>query len=400
MTLVEAKAHPLAFNPRDPEFLDNPYPTYARLRKDDPLHHAATGDLWLTRYADVEAVLADRRFGRATPQYTARSTVLEGQAIPPSMLFQNPPQHTRLRALVARAFTPRTIERLRPVITNIADGLLNRIVAQTTFDLVEDYAFPLPAIVIAEMLGVPPAERHQFHAWTSAVAAAVDSTASTDEQSRGALARAQMAEYFADLVAIRRDQPRDDLISDLIGVHDTGDRLSLGELLSMCALLLAAGHETTVNLIANGVLTLIQHPDQLSLLRKNPALLPGAVEELLRFEAPVQITDRVALEHVNLDGERIEAGERVIVGIGAANRDAAVFDQPDRLDITRNPNPHLSFSHGIHFCLGASLARLEGQLAVWSLLERLSDMELNGPIVRASNPMFRTLRHVPLWGRV
>jgi cytochrome P450 len=288
------------------------------------------------------------------------------------------------------------IERLRPRIAAIAAELLDRVGQRRAFDLVDDYAFPLPAIVIAELLGVPATDRDRFHDWTSAVAAAIDSTATLEERTRGAQAREEMADYFAELVTLRSNRPDNDLISELVAVHQAGDRLSFGELLSMCALLLAAGHETTVNLIANGVLTLARHPDQLLLLRQHPALLPRAVEELLRYEAPVQLTDRVALHDLELGGTPVRQGERVIVSIGAANRDAAVFDWPEQLDITREPNPHLAFGHGIHFCLGASLARLEGQLAVATLLERFPQLGVAGAPVRGTNPMFRTLRHVPL----
>ena len=385
-----------AFDPRDAAFLADPYPLYARLRATDPLHRAASGDLWLTRYADVEAALTDRRLGKSAPAYRARPKALAGEAVPPSMLFQNPPDHTRLRALVLRAFTPRMIERLRPRIAAIAGELLDRVGQRRAFDLVDDYAFPLPAIVIAELLGVPAADRDRFHGWTSAVAAAVDSTATVEERAHGAQAREEMADYFADLVAVRTKRPESDLLSELVAVHEAGDRLSFGELLSMCALLLAAGHETTVNLIANGVLALVRQPDQLLLLRQQPALLPRAVEELLRFEAPVQLTDRVALEDLELGGTPMRQGERVIVSIGAANRDPAVFDRPEHLDITREPNPHLSFGHGIHFCLGASLARLEGQLAVATLLERFPALEVADAPLRGTNPMFRTLRRAPL----
>jgi pimeloyl-[acyl-carrier protein] synthase len=295
-----------------------------------------------------------------------------------------------------RAFTPRMIERLRPRIARIADDLLDRLPDRAEFDLVEDYAFPLPAIVIAEMLGVPDGDVDRFHGWTSAVAAAVDSTATPEERARGSQAREQMGDYFADLVTTHRQQPRDDLISGLVALEQAGDRLNFGELLSMCALLLAAGHETTVNLIANGVLTLVQLPEHMTVLRDNPDLLPHAIEELLRYEPPVQQTDRVALEDLELSGTLVRQGERVIVSIGAANRDAAVFRDPDVVDITRDPNPHLAFGHGIHFCLGPSLARLEGLYAVSALLRRFPRMQVTGPVIRGRNPMFRSLRHVQL----
>jgi cytochrome P450 len=389
MTLMQK----VAFDPRTPDFLNDPYPHYARLRTDEPAYRSPTGDVWLTRYADVQLALTDRRFGKSAPAYSARSSALGGEPVPPSMLFQNPPDHTRLRALVTRAFTPRTVERLRPRIAAIAEDLLER--AGDEFDLVDAFAFPLPAMVIAELLGIPGEEQPLFQKWTSDVAGAVDSTADDAARLRGAAAREQMAAYFASLVDERSRQPREDLISQLVAVHESGDRLSLGELLSMCALLLAAGHETTVSLIANAVLTLAPRPTDWTRLRMEPTRMPLAVEELLRYESPVQLTDRVALEQVAIAGHRIEVGQRVIAAIGAANRDPDVFTDPDRLDLTREPNPHVAFGHGIHFCLGAPLARMEGQLALCALVLRFSNIEA-GPATRGTTPMFRTIRSLPV----
>jgi pimeloyl-[acyl-carrier protein] synthase len=382
----------LALDPRAPEFLQDPYPEYARLRAEAPVYRAPNGDVWLTRYADVQVVLTDHRFGRSAPAYAARSTALDGGSVPPSMLFQNPPDHTRLRALVTRAFTPGTVERLRPRIAAMAEELLER--AGDAFDLVEAYAFPFPAMVIAELLGVPRADQVHFHRWTSDVARAVDSTADEGTRARGANAREQMADYFATLVAERSRRPQEDLITQLVQVHQSGDRLSLGELLSMCALLLAAGHETTVSLIANGVLTLAECPMQWTRLRGQSTRIPPTVEELLRYESPVQLTDRVALEDVALGENRIRAGQRVIAAIGAANRDPDVFNDPNRFDPGREPNPHLAFGHGIHFCLGTALARMEGHLALSALLSRFSAIERSGPVVRGTSPMFRAIVHL------
>jgi cytochrome P450 len=394
MTLTER----LAFDPRSPDFLENPYPVYARLRADEPVYWTPTGDLWLTRHADVQLVLTDRRFGKSAPAYGARSRALDGEPVPPSMLFQNPPDHTRLRALVMRAFTPRTVERLRPRIAAMADELLED--AGHEFDLIEKFAFPLPAMVIAELLGAPAEDQARFQKWTSDVAGAVDSTADEAARQRGAIAREQMADYFAALVVDRSRRPREDLISQLVAVHDSGDCLSLGELLSMCALLLAAGHETTVSLIANEVLALARERAEWMHLRDEPARISAAVEEVLRYESPVQLTDRVALEDVAVGGYRIEKGQRVIAAIGAANRDPSVFADPDRFDLTREPNPHLAFGHGIHFCLGAPLARMEGQLALSALLRRFSQVEVSRPAMRAPTPMFRKIRHLPVRGRL
>jgi cytochrome P450 len=390
MTLTER----IAFDPRAPEFLENPYPVYARLRADQPLYWSPTGDVWLSRYADVQLALTDRRFGKSAPAYAARSTALGGEPVPPSMLFQNPPDHTRLRALVTRAFTPRSVERLRPRIAAMAEDLLER--AGSDFDVVEKFAFPLPAIVIAELLGVPAEEQARFQSWTADVAAAVDSTADEATRQRGSNAREQMADYFATLVAERSRHPREDLISQLAADHESGDRLSLGELVSMCALLLAAGHETTVSLIANAVLTFARHPLDWRRLRSQPDRISGAIEELLRYESPLQLTDRVALDDLVIDGHPITRGQRVIAAIGAANRDPVVFDDPNRFDPGREPNPHLAFGHGIHFCLGAPLARMEGHLALAALSARFSRIEVCGPILRAPTPMFRNIRRLPV----
>jgi len=390
MTLTER----IAFDPRAPEFLENPYPHYARLRTDEPVYWTPAGDVWLTRYADVQLALTDRRFGKSAPAYAARSTALGGESVPPSMLFQNPPDHTRLRALVTRAFTPRTVERLRPRIAAMAEDLLER--AGTDFDVVEKFAFPLPAMDIGELHGVPAEAQARFQAWTANVAGAVDSTADEAARQLGATAREQMADYFATLAAERSRQPREDLISQLAMVHESGDRLSLGELVSMCALLLAAGHETTVSLIANGVLTLARRPDQWTRLRADHHHIAGTVEELLRYESPLQLTDRTALEDVAIDGHLMHRGQRVIAIIGAANRDPSVFADPDRFDPGREPNPHLAFGHGIHFCLGAPLARLEGHLALAALRTRFSRIDVSGPIMRTPTPMFRNIRRLPV----
>jgi cytochrome P450 len=389
MTLTQK----IAFDPRTPDFVNDPYPYYARLRADEPVYWSPTGDVWLTRYADVQLALTDRRFGKSAPAYAARSSALGGEPVPPSMLFQNPPDHTRLRALVTRAFTPRTVERLRPRIMAIAEDLLER--AGDEFDLVDAFAFPLPAMMIAELLGIPVEHHALFQKWTSDVAGAVDSTADDAARLRGRAAREQMAEYFAALAKERAREPREDLISQLVAVHESGDRLSLGELVSMCALLLAAGHETTVSLIANGVLTLAAHPMDWTRLRMESARIPLTVEEVLRYEPPLQLTDRVAVEDVTVGGHHMQRGQRVIAAIGAANRDPSVFPDPDRLDLTREPNAHLAFGHGIHFCLGAPLARMEAQLAFSALLRRFSKVEAGQP-TRGTTPMFRTIRSLPV----
>jgi pimeloyl-[acyl-carrier protein] synthase len=398
-TMPEAPAvsiDAIAFDPQDPAFLDDPYPTYARLRAEDPVHRAATGEWWITRHADVANVFADRRFGKSAPPVPARPGVLGGDPIPPSMLFQNPPAHTRLRTFVTHAFSPRTIERLRPHIAAVANELIDGVADRSEFDLVDAVAFPLPAIIIAELLGVPAADRHQFRNWSTILARSIDRTAPPEIQARGAEGREALADYFASLIAERRARPRADLISELLAVEKDGDRLDSGELLAMCTLLLAAGHETTVNLISNGMLSLLQRPDQLALLRSKPELMSTAIEELVRYESPAQMMDRVVLEDLEVHDRHMSAGDRVIVVMGAANRDPSAFSEPDPLDIKRQHNPHVAFGRGIHYCLGGTLARLEGELTIAAVLDRCPRLALAGPVVYGRNPVLRTLRQMPV----
>jgi hypothetical protein len=392
------------FDPRAPAFVADPYPFYARLRERAPVRLVpATNSWWITRYADARQVLQDKRFGKgwmgAMPGGQASQSVeaLGGAPLPPSMLFQDPPDHTRLRALVNRAFTPRVVDALRPRIERIAGELLDRVIRQGHADLVADFAVPLPAIVIAELLGVPAADREQFKSWSTALALALDVTQPPEVRTQANDASRELTSYFATLLQERRRQPQADLLSDLLAVEEQGDRLSRGELLAMGNLLLVAGHETTTNLIASGMLALLQHPDQLTLLRQRPELLPSAVEEVLRYESPVQRVGRIALEPVVVGDTEIAAGQVVAAVVAAANRDQAVFADPDRLDVTRRGNQHLAFGHGIHFCLGAPLARTEGQIAFATLLQRLPDLELATTTPEWSgNTTIRSLRRLPV----
>ena len=381
---------------RSPKFVEDPYPSYARLRERDPVCFSESLGAWLvTRYEDVKLVLTDARFGKqgAPPVNPLAQTI---DAMPPSILFLDPPDHTRLRALVNKAFTPRVVRDLRPRIEEIAASLLEDVAEQGRMDVVHDFAFPLPAMVIAELLGVPTTDRERFKAWTVRVAQALDTTQPEDVQREGVHAMRELADYFAALVAERRSRPRDDLVSALVAVEEEGDRLGSGELLSMCVILLGAGHETTTNLLANGVLALLKHPRQMRLVREDSDSIGDAVEELLRYDPPVQRTLRVARAPVDLAGQGIDAGQVVFASIAAANRDPAVFEDPDRLDVTRHPNPHLAFSRGIHFCLGAPLARLEGAIAFHALLQRFGRLELDGAVERNPNTVLRGLRHLPV----
>ncbi|MEJ2291970.1 MAG: cytochrome P450 [Deinococcales bacterium] len=383
-------------NLRSPEFVEDPYPSYARLREQDPVCFVESLGAWLaTRYEDVKLVLTDPRFGKqgAPPVNPLAQTIGD---LPPSMLFLDPPDHTRLRALVNKAFTPRVVHDLRPRIEGISASLLDDAAGQGGMDVVQDFAFPLPAMVIAELLGVPTTDRERFKAWTVRVAQSLDGTQSEDVKREGVHAMQELADYFAALVARRRSHPRDDLVSALVGVEAAGERLGSGELLSMCVILLGAGHETTTNLIANGVLALLEHPRQMRIVREAPDRIEDAIEELLRYDSPVQRVLRVARAPVDLAGQGIDAGQIVFASIAAANRDPAVFEDPDRLDVTRHPNPHLAFSRGIHFCLGAPLARLEGAVAFSTLLQRFGRLQLDGAVERSPNTVLRGLRHLPV----
>jgi len=396
--------------------MEDPYPFYEELRRQGPVpYDRATGDYWVLRHADAMSVLADRRLGKAALRARGPASGMENlpwisrtilrlrgvspQTIEPmtnTMLSSDPPDHTRLRSLVQRAFTPRTVERLRPHIEEIANRLIDHMGAHRQADFVAEFAFPLPATVIAELLGVPAQDRNKFRHWSQQMILGLDMTQPGRVRAAAGVAVVQLLKYFRDLVAARRGHPADDLITALIAAEEAHDRLSVDELLGTCQLLLVAGHETTTNLIGAGLLRLITHPEALEQLRSTPSLLPSAVEELLRFESPVQRVPRATMEDIEISNVRIGRGQRVIVGVGAANRDPTVFAEPNRLDLRRQPNPHLAFGQGIHFCLGASLARLEAQIAFGCALRRLTAIQLAGPPVWSSNKVIRGLRSLSI----
>jgi len=368
------------FNPMHPDFIDDPYPTYHRLRAEDPVHQNPLGFWVLTRYEDVVAALRDPRLGKeAIASFVAARFGTPVPAVGLSMLDRDPPDHTRLRGLVSKAFTPRVVEGLRPHVQRIVDGLLAGVEGAHAMDLIEEFAYPLPVIVICQMLGVPVEDRDQFRQWGLDIARGLDTIMLPPDSEvgrRSTAARGALAGYFRALIAERRAAPRGDLLSDLIAAEEAGDKLSVDELLATCILLLVAGHETTVNLIGNGTLALLRHPDQLRRLRADPGLIGSAVEELLRYDGPVQRTARIPSEDVTIGGRTIPKGELVMPFIGAADRDPAQFPDPDRLDIGRTDNRHIAFGWGIHFCLGAPLARLEGQIAIGTLVQRLPRLAL------------------------
>ena len=372
------------------EFKANPYPFYAQMRAETPVYQLSVplkGKAWfVARYDDVTALLKDDRFikDEANAQVKAQKAKqrLTPNFLKPilrNMLMLDGDDHTRLRGLVHKGFTPRIIEDMRVGIETLTNGLIDQVAAQGSMDLIDDYALPIPTTVIAQMLGVPVEDRHKFHRWSKAVVAA--GSGSTFDTVRAIPALYAFVNYIRGLVKQRRAEPQDDLISALIAAQEAGDQLSEDELVGMIFLMLVAGHETTVNLIGNGTLALLEHPEQLALLRDNPALAKSAVEELLRYTSPVETADeRYAREDVTIGGVTIPQGSLVYGVIASAHRDAQQFEHPDDLDITRENNKHLAFSQGIHYCLGAPLARMEAQIAFNTLLRRLPDLQLAAPV--------------------
>jgi pimeloyl-[acyl-carrier protein] synthase len=370
----------VTFHPVSPRVYHDPYPTYERLRTRDPVHWSTLAKGWvLSRYQDVETILRDHthfssddRNRTRMPRLQVQTATVRGR----SMLFLDPPDHTRLRALVQQGFTPRAIEALKPRIRQIAETLLDQVADPTTFDLMETLATPLPVLVMAELLGIPPRDRPQFQRWSHLRSRTIEPTITPAEQRDALRAAEEVDAYFLDIIQQRRLEPRDDLVSALIAAADAGDRLTSDELSVMLRLLLVAGNETTTNLIGNGLLALLRHPDQMQMLRHNPGLIGAALEEMLRYDGPVQADGRTALETMDFRGRQIQKGDGIVALIGAANRDPEMFAYPDRLDITRQQTSHIAFGRGIHHCLGASLARLEARIAFETILERFADIRL------------------------
>ncbi len=386
-SLPTAVTAPLVeFNPLSAEFRADPHSSYRLLREYDPMHWSPFLGFWvLTRYADCVAVLRDaKRFSADPKDLALYEAMMQGlgdnrplmQMQEKWMLLLNPPDHTRLRTLVTKAFTPRVVENLRPRIQGIVDDLIDKVKNAGPMDIIADLSYPLPVIVIAGMLGVPAEDRDKFKAWTTDLARTLDPIVSPEVLDAGDAATVAFAEYFKALVEKRRKDPQEDLLSALIAAEEQGDRLSEDELIATAVLLLGAGHETTMNLIGNGLLALFRHPDQMAQLKSAPSLIQSAIEECLRFDGPVQMTARTALEDLEIGGTKIEKGQQAVIVLAAANRDPAQFADPDRFDITRKENPHIAFSHGIHYCLGAPLARVEAQIAVNTLLQRLPNLRL------------------------
>lgn len=369
-----------------PEFRTDPYPFYERLRSIDSVlwmpEMLGRGAWVITNHRHGAAILKDNRFGKEPKKVLTEDELwqvpfLAQRAATSTMLTTDPPDHTRLRGLVNQAFTPRMLERLRPHIQEIADELIAAMKGQSEVDLIDSFAFALPIIVIAEMLGVPAADRAQFKAWSSPLTYLVDPTATPEMMQEALVALPPLTIYLEQIVEARRQEPQADLISSLIQAHEAGDKLSGEELISTCRLLLLAGHETTVNLIGNGMLALLRYPEQREWLAANPDKIGNAVEELLRYDSPVQLVIRTAYEDVAVGDHMIKRGAQVMVLLGGCNRDPLQYEEPASLDLARaNAGTNLAFGQGVHYCLGAPLARMEGQIAISTLLKHFPQMRL------------------------
>jgi cytochrome P450 len=368
------------FNPMGPGMLGNPYAMYRALREQAPIYWSPMMEAWIfTRYDDVDFILADPRFSadrsRGRNRFSEMVAAQEQEFGPFSrvqtMLSSDPPDHTRLRRLVSKAFTPRAVENLRPRIHEIVDQLLDSAEKMGEFDLVNEIAYPLPVIVIAEMLGVPPEDRPSFKRWSTDVVQTLGGPFTPqDVFDKARVSLEELATYLRDFIADRRAKPREDLISWLVAAEDQGNILSEDEIFATTILLLIAGNETTTHLIGSGMLALFRNPEEMQRLRDDPSLLPSAVEELLRYTGPVHLTGRVPKEPLEVGGQPVEEGHVCIALLAAANRDPSHYTDPERLDVARNPTDHLGLGDGIHFCLGAPLARAEAQIAIGAILQR------------------------------
>ena len=394
------------FDPLSPDFIRDPYPHYERMRATDPVHLTVHGMFVASRHAEASLVLRDKRFGK---DYAERSKRRYGPDIMNEPLFRNfnhtmlqqdPPDHTRLRGLVVKAFTARRVEDMRPRIQQIVDQTLDGIIPLGKMDLIEDFAFRLPVTIICDMLGIPEEHRELFYNGSRNSGRILEPVPLSPEEIKQGNATTAMTEmYFQQLFDLRRKSPGDDLTTQLVQAEEAGSKLSNEELVANLVLLFGAGHETTVNLIGNGLLALHRNPDQLALLKSNPSLITNAIVEFLRYDSSVQMTGRAALEDIeDLGGRKIPKGEGVLCLLGSANRDPAVYpDRPDQLDITRPNVRPLSFGGGIHFCLGAQLARIEAEIAIATLLRRLPDLRLDDAVNPEWRPTFvlRGLKRLP-----
>ncbi|AKJ11836.1 cytochrome P450 [Streptomyces incarnatus] len=393
----------LGFDPWDPAFLVDPYPAYAELRARGRVIRYEPTDQWLVpHHADVSALLRDRRLGRT---YQHRFSHEEFGRTPPmpehepfhtlndhGMLDLEPPDHTRIRRLVSKAFTPRTVERLKPYVQGLAGDLVAALVRKGGGDLLAEVAEPLPVAVIAEMLGIPEADRGQLRPWSAAICGMYELNPSEETAARAVRASVEFSDYLRELIAARRKEPGEDLVSGLIAAHDEDDdRLTEQEMISTAVLLLNAGHEATVNATVNGWWALFRNPGQLAALRADHSLVPSAIEELMRYDTPLQLFERWVLDDIEIDGTTIPRGAEIAMLFGSANHDPAVFTDPGRLDLTRPDNPHISFSAGIHYCIGAPLARIELAASMTALLRQAPTLTLAAEPRRKPNFVIRGL---------
>ncbi|MEW9670437.1 cytochrome P450 [Ammoniphilus sp. 3BR4] len=383
------------------EFFQNPYPSYERMRAIHPLYKHASGKYpgwYVTGYEEALNILKDARFQNRSPLPPTASKY-EGLKNSQNhmMLFKNPPEHTRLRTLVGQAFSQRAIEKYRTFIEETAHTLLKDSKKTGKLDVVTDFAFPLASLVIAKILGIPEKDRQAFRDWAFILIQGIDLTRTRFVLTEANDTIVRLSSYFREFIQERKQRPQDDLVSLLTQTSETENGLTDDEIISTCILLLIAGHETTVNLLSNAMVGLLHHPDQLAALKANPSLIETAVEEFLRYESPTQMTARMASEDIELNGCLIQKGEQVYVLLGAANRDPRKFLNPEKLDITRNPNPHLAFGYGTHFCLGSTLARMEARLALPALLNEIPNFELDSKNLPWRNLVgFRSLENLPI----
>lgn len=405
---------PVFFNPLEPGYLDDPYPQLARLREEDPVHGSPLGIWVLSRYDDVFALLRNPATSVEDDNISSGLVSLREQMFEQIMtevggedrtrrgrrgiLNLDPPDHTRLRKLVSKAFTVRRIEGLRPRVQELVDQTLDR-VAGSDWDVIDELAFPLPFQVISELLGMPEGDRDQIREWSQALTKTLDPIVGPDEVRAAFVASDAMVEYLAEVTAWKREHPADDLFTALIDAEEDGDRMTPEELRDQVVLLYIAGHETTVNLIGNGLLALLRHPDEYRRWHADPALDADAVDELLRYDSPVQLSRRITMRDTDLgDGTVVPAGTFVMTSLASANRDPAKWGPTaDRVDLGRSDgNQHVAFGSGIHFCLGAALARLEGQVALGSIVRRFPDLELAADPVRNGRITLRGLSSLPV----
>lgn len=383
-----------------PAFREDPYPYYERFRGPTPLLRVGETIWFALGHADVTTMLRHPNLSTdESHAATEAERAAEDPNRPRSLLFMDPPDHTRLRGLVARAFTPRRIDELRATTQAIATELVDAIAAMAgPVDLVQAFAYPLPVRVICALLGVPPEDEAMFTDWSRGIARSVDPSVLRTPAIEATIedARANLRRYLGDLLAARRRQPGDDLLTALAAVDVEGDRITPREVVGLAQLLLVAGHETTVNLIGNGTLALLRNPEQLALLRRSPELVGPAVDEFLRFDGPVQITQRVVTQDMTVVGCPVKRGDEIMLVLGAANRDPAAFPNPHKLDVTRDARRHVGFGGGIHHCLGAALARMEGQIAFATLLDRFPHLELAGTPERRPTFTLRGLETLPV----